>query len=264
MPIRELNGVSIHYVELGAGPPTLLLAGLGGKGSSWGSHQESFAESFRTIVPDHRGTGESSKPPDGYTITQHAADMAALLRALRATPAHIVGVSTGGAIAMAMALDHPETVRSLTLVASWGRSDDYLKHLFAMRKQVLLGLDQSVSIALTLHLLHSPRYLHENWPQILETERRLSSASIDVAISASRIDMVMSHDVLDRLRNIRVPTMIMVGEDDVLTPPHLSSELLEHMSGAEFHLIPQCGHSVHVEQPSLFMTHVTDFLRRAG
>jgi aminoacrylate hydrolase len=73
------------------------------------------------VLPDHRGTGKTTRATDGYTIAQHAADMAALLRHLELGPTHLVGSSTGGAIAQGMALDHARLVRSLTMSSSFAR-----------------------------------------------------------------------------------------------------------------------------------------------
>src|SRR3990172_4036519 len=122
MPTLKVNDIEIYYEEHGAGDPVILITGLGGVGASWGPPIPRFAKEFRTIVPDHRGTGRTTVSESGYTIAQHASDMADLLNSLKATPAHVVGASTGGAIGLRMALEHPDTVRSLVLVGTWGRT----------------------------------------------------------------------------------------------------------------------------------------------
>jgi aminoacrylate hydrolase len=98
MPRLNTHGISLYYELHGnpANPPVLLLTGL-------------------VIVPDHRGTGQSTHAADGYTTEQLADDMASLIEHLSLGPVHVVGSSTGGAIAQYMALNHSHTVRSLTL-----------------------------------------------------------------------------------------------------------------------------------------------------
>ncbi len=112
-----ING--IHVQTEGAGDPVVLLAGLSGNGSGWGDQIGRFATDHLTIVPDHPGVGDSA-PVDEISIGQHATAIAGALRYIGCGPAHLVGSSTGGAIAMVMALDHPDVVRTLSLVSSWG------------------------------------------------------------------------------------------------------------------------------------------------
>src|SRR3990172_13244429 len=104
MPTLKVNDIEIYYEEHGAGAPVILITGLGGVGASWGPQIPRFAKEFRTIVPDHRGTGRTTVSEGGYTIAQHASDMADLLRSLKAAPAHVVGASTGGGIGQLLAI----------------------------------------------------------------------------------------------------------------------------------------------------------------
>src|SRR5205823_5456796 len=122
---------SIHYETMGSGSPVLLLAGLGGVGRSWGPQVELFARNHLVILPDHRGTGQSTMTTQGQTIEQHAVDMAALIRQVGAGPVHVVGSSTGGAIAQVLALDHAELVKSAAITSSWARIDAYFRAQFA-------------------------------------------------------------------------------------------------------------------------------------
>jgi aminoacrylate hydrolase len=263
MPTIPVNDIEMYYEERGAGAPVMLITGLGGVGASWGPQIPMFAGAFRTIVPDHRGTGRTSAPATGYTLTQHARDMADLLRRLKATPAHIVGSSTGGAIGMLMALEHPDTVRSLSLVATWGRSDAYFRRLFEVRKRTLQELGHAAAVELTMLLLYSPAYLRANWEQIQAAERQLKANPPNLMAAAARIDMIVAHDALDRLKEIRQPTSIVVGEMDAITPTYFSHELKRHMPHAELHVIPGAGHLVQLEKPDAFFQTVRGFIDKA-
>jgi aminoacrylate hydrolase len=263
MPTMAVNDIRMHYDEQGAGAPVMLITGLGGVGSSWGPQIPRFGREFRTIVPDHRGTGRTSVPATGYTIEQHASDMAALLRALTATPAHIVGSSTGGAIGMLMALQHPDTVASLSLVSTWGRTDAYFRRMFEVRKRVLQQLGYEAYVELTLLLLYSPAYLRAHWDAVAEMERQLAASPPDLAAAAARIDMIIAHDALDRLKDVRQPASIVVGDQDVITPPYFSQELKRHLPHAELQMIPGAGHLVQLEAPDLFFEVVRGFIARA-
>src|ERR1700733_8241323 len=127
MATLQTQGISLYYETHGnrGNPPLLLIAGLGGAGSSWGSHVARFARDYFVVLPDHRGTGRSTHTMEGLTVAQHARDMAALLEHLDLAPAHVAGTSTGGAIAQLMALDHGRLVRSVVMTSSFARPDSY-------------------------------------------------------------------------------------------------------------------------------------------
>ncbi len=263
MPNMTVNDLEMYYEEHGAGDPVILITGLGGVGVSWGPQIPLFAKEFRTIVPDHRGTGRSSAPESGYTITQHASDMAELLRALKATPAHIVGSSTGGAIGQVMALEHPDTVRSLSLVSTWGRTDNYFRRLFNLRKRALLELGYSDALELANLFLFAPSFLREHWDDIVKAEEGLKGNPPDIPVAVKRIDMIIAHDALDRVKDIQQPTSIVVGSLDVVTPQYFSEELKGHIPQAELRVIQDAGHFVFLEKAELFHQTVRDFIRRA-
>lgn len=115
----------------------LLIEGLGGVHTSWGSQIKLFSQKYHVILSDQRGTGQSTHAQNGYTTEQLAADMACLVEHLDLGAVHVVGVSTGGAIGQYLALNHPEWVRSLTMSGSFARLDDYMHREFKLRRKVL-------------------------------------------------------------------------------------------------------------------------------
>ena len=108
MSTLNVQGASLYYELSGdpANPPVPLVAGLGGTSKSWSTQTGRFAKDHYVILPDHRGTGQSSRTLEGHTTKQLAADMAALIEHLGVGPVHVIGSSTGGTIAQYMALDH--------------------------------------------------------------------------------------------------------------------------------------------------------------
>ena len=264
MPTVKVNDIEMYYEEQGVGDPLIMIPGLSGTGAGWGAQIPLFAKEFRTITVDHRGAGRSSAPETGYTIAQHASDMAGLLRALKAAPAHIFGASTGGAIGQVMALEHPETVRSLVLVGTWGRTDVYFRRLFETRKRVLQQLGHAAAVELAMLMLYSPAYLRAHWDEVQQLERQAKANPPDVRIAAKRIDMIIAHDALDRLKSIRQPTCIVVGDGDMVTPPYFSEELQRHIPQAELHVIPGTGHFAYLEKPDLFFKPVREFIRKTS
>ena len=118
MPRATVNGVSLYYDEWGAGHPLLLLMGFGDGLHAWANQIPAFAERFRTVALDHRGSGESEAPRGGYAIPQFADDAVGLLDRLGVERAHVLGYSMGGRVGLEMAARHPGRVSALVLAAS--------------------------------------------------------------------------------------------------------------------------------------------------
>jgi aminoacrylate hydrolase len=260
MPTISVNGIEIAYEDAGAGAPVMLLTGLAGAGRAWGAHRERFAAEFRTVTPDHRGTGGSTRAATGYTIGEHARDMADLLRSLDTGPAHLVGSSTGGAIAQVMALDHPDVVRSISLVSSWAGPDPFFDREFASRKQVLATLGGAAYLKASALFLFAPSFTSRH-PDVVDAWiEKASQGGFDEEIMTKRIDMIVAHDERSRLGTIDVPTLVVVGEEDICTPPHLSRELAALIPDARFALLDG-GHLVYNEDPDGFFETVAGFIR---
>jgi aminoacrylate hydrolase len=253
------NIVGVHHEIHGNGDPVMLLAGLSGVGRGWGDQMDRFASEFTTIVPDHPGTGASAPPVGKWTIEGHAAALADMVRSIRCGPVHVVGSSTGGAIAQVMALDHREVVRSIVLVSSWARADDFFRHQFAVRKDVLLRQGSDAYAQASALFLFSPRHFRDHYERIDAWCRQASST--DPATMSARIDMILAHDQLDRLGAIDVPAMVLVGSDDVCTPPYFSEELAAAIPGA-FLTVLTGGHLIYKEDPGGFHRVVADFVHR--
>lgn len=231
-----------------------------GVGRGWGPQISLFARDFLTIVPDQRGAGLSSRPETGYTIAEHAADMAGLLRDLGCGPAHLVGSSTGGAIAQVMALDHPDVVRTATIMGSWAAPDDFFRHQFETRKQILLESGLRVYVEASALFLFSPQYFRDHYDEVRRYCDLGASGASDPQIMVKRIDMILQADQKARLREITQPVLVVVGRYDSCTPPYLSEELVRLIPGAELAVL-EGGHLVYWEDPAGFYERVAGFLR---
>lgn len=258
MPSVQVAGVELAYTRQGSGVPVVLITGLSGRGREWGPHVDLFAEDFDVTVPDHPGCGESSAPEE-VTLAHHTEAIAGLLRQLALDPAHIVGSSTGGAIAQLLALDHPDVVRSISLVSSWARPDDFFRHQFAARKEVLERLGSRSYATVSGLFLFSPVFFRDHYSEVKRWHEAASQG--DPKVMAARIDMILQHDVHDRLPLIDTPTLVLVGSTDVCTPPHLSAELAQAIPGAEM-VVMDGGHLIYKESVDEFHRVVTEFLTR--
>jgi aminoacrylate hydrolase len=264
MPKLETQGIALHYETFGdrRKPPLMLIAGLGGVGAGWGPQIERFAADHFVVLPDHRGTGQTTRAADGYSIAQHAADMASLIASLDIGPAHIVGSSTGGAIAQLIALDHAGCVRSVTMASSFARPDDVMRRQFALRRKVAAAGDMQTAFSCAALFLFSPRYASENPQRVAAWVERAAAQPGEPEIAVKRIDMIMAHDALARLGDIRQPVLVVCGSDDFCTPLHMSKEIARAIPGAELKVLPGAGHFVYLEQEHRFFDTVRAFVGR--
>ena len=261
MATFETQGISLYYEVHGTrgNPPLMLVSGLGGAGTSWSPHVQRFAADYFVVVPDQRGTGRTTRSEGGYTIPQIATDMGSLLRHLDVGPAHVVGTSTGGAIAQAMALDHPDVVRSIVLASSFAKPDAWLLREFELRRRLLAEGDPHAVYSCYALFLFSPRYTRENPEKVRAWIDRCAGHPLEREVSLKRIDMIMAHDALARLGDIRKPTLVIGGDHDFCTPPHLSDELARGIGGAE-RVSLAGGHMIHDEDEHGFFDAVCAFL----
>jgi aminoacrylate hydrolase len=262
MAALETQGISLHYELFGdnSKPPVMLIAGLGGAGASFGPQIQRFAKNHFVVLPDHRGTGQSTRAKDGYTIAQHATDMASLIEHLGVGPTHLVGSSTGGAIAQLMALDHAAHVRSITMSSSYARPDAYTRREFAVRRKAVEQFDPKMIFDLYSLFLFSPDFAHRKPQYVQDWIDRVAARPPDKEIALKRIDMVMAHDALERLGGIAQPTLIICGDHDFCTPLHLSQEMANAMPHARFEILKGGGHMIHDELGDLYFKIVSDFI----
>jgi aminoacrylate hydrolase len=261
MPTVSIGDADIYYEEQGAGPPLMLVPGLAGRGSFWISQVPDFSRDFRTVVHDHRGAGRSTHSRITYSIEQMADDTLRLMDALGIEAAHFVGHSTGGAIGQLIATEHPERLRCLVLSATWAGPDPYFRRLFESRKQTLL--DSGVEAYLKASALSqtTPRWVSDNDEFLTEFHAATAADYSPIEVVASRIDAIVRHDHRHRLRQIRLPTLVIVARDDMITPPFYSEELAAAIPGATLVLLEGGGHFSPAIESSAYNAAVGGFLR---
>jgi len=242
MPKLSIGDAEIYYEEAGAGEPLLLVPGLSGQGSFWSAQVEAFKRDFRVIVHDHRGAGRSTHSAIKYSVEQMADDVLRLMDALGIDAAHLVGHSTGGAIGQVIALDQPRRLRSLVLSATWAGPDPYFRRLFECRKEVLLTQGLEAYLRASVLVLAPPDWVSRNDAAIAELHRAQAAAWPPREIVASRIDAIVAFDRRARLGAIRVPTLVVVAQDDMVTPKFYSDELARAIPGARYVVLEGGGH----------------------
>jgi len=261
MPRVAVNGVGFRVEDVGAGPPLLLIMGLGASLETWVLQRDAFAARHRVILFDNRGAGESDSPPGPWTVPAMAADAVGLMDALGVARAHVLGVSMGGMIAQEMAIRHPSRIARMVLAVSFARPDPVRRAFLLHRRWArALGADPVQESVAALPWLVSPRVLND--PQRLGQIMALVAGMPMMAADAygSQIDAILEHDTLSRLHQVQAPTLVLAAAEDVLTPVALSREIAAAIPGARLQVLPHGNHAVQIEQPEAFNAAVLDFL----
>ena len=165
-----------------------------------------------------------------------------LMDALGIDTAHVVGHSTGGAIGQAIATDHPERLRSLVLSATWAGPDPFFRRVFESRRQVLLDSGVEAYLRASVLFQATPRWVSDNDEFITDIHRVTAASSAPVEVLVSRIDAILRHDRRRRLLEMRVPALVIVAQDDMITPRFYSEELAARIPGAKLVVLETGGH----------------------
>jgi 3-oxoadipate enol-lactonase len=261
MPRLRANNVHLNYVEAGQGePPLVLLHGVGGSHEMWQPVLPALSASRRVLAGDHRGHGGSDKPGGPYTVRLLADDWRAALGALGVQRADLLGLSLGGAVAMRLAADHPERVRKLVLVDTWGFPHPDFVGMMRERLALLERGDLRAYADAAIPQVYSDGYVREH-PEAIEAYRA-RVARAEVASLRSAVGACVAHDMRGDLARVAAPTLVLVGRQDRLTPPYHSEYLARAIAGASLAVVDGCAHFPHLEAPETFLRMVGAFLQK--
>ncbi|TFH14749.1 MAG: alpha/beta fold hydrolase, partial [Acidimicrobiales bacterium] len=266
--IRSSDGTRIHYQVTGrpGGPPILFIQGLGADKNGWNLQRLATAPRYRAVALDNRGAGRSDKPHGTYTLEQMADDAVAVLDDAGVDTAHVVGASMGGAISQIVAVKYPERTRSLTLACTAGRNHPWREELLTSWRDAALERGIGSMGHEAARWVIGPRSFRRLLPAIgwlgpLAPARpaHAFAAQCDAILAAGELHQ----DLIDRLPDIAVPTLVMVGNQDILTPRGDSEDLADTIPTAELVVISGAAHGFMVEHASTFNRVLLEFLGRA-
>ena len=257
MSTLDLGDVRLAYSVEGEGAPVLLLHGHGGWRDCWELQVAALAPRYRTLRMDLRGHGESSKPAGPYTMSQLAADAAAVLRHAAGAPSHVLGHSLGGAVALQLALDAPELVRSLVIInsqACLARPRGIARMATAGSTLVprLLGFRLHARAIAAGYL--PGRHLAGRRAQLIEAWSRNDLAGYLAAASAT-----VDFDVRARLGEISVPVLVAGSDRDVL-PWEAKRALASGVKRGRLVRISGSRHIALWDQPAALNREILEFL----
>ena len=255
-----MPGHGLHVEEHGSGETLLLHQGLGQGSWAWRYQVPVFAQRFRTIVFDTRGTGRSQVPAEPYGIEELAADAALILDG---RPAHVIGFSMGGYVALTLALTRPELVRSLVLAGTGAGGPGRVPRPAHVREafEAALRLPPEEQRRATL-----PYTLSAGWPEANpERFEEIVTATLEYPTPMKTIETHMAacyafYDEGVEVERIAAPALVVHGAEDVIVPPENGRILARRLPNARHVELEGRGHNVVLEDPETFNELVLDFL----
>jgi pimeloyl-ACP methyl ester carboxylesterase len=254
-----IGNLRIAYQQAGEGPPLVLLHGILDDSRIWRRQLEALADGFTVLAWDAPGCGQSSDPPEGFTLHDYAECLTQWLAEIGVERPHILGLSWGGTLALEVYRDHPDLPASLLLVATYaGLAGSLPPDVYAARMQSFLREAEA-----------SPEQFVPGWIPDLLTESAPHGAAGEVIAIMSDFHPVgyrtmalgsMDADLRDVLPQIRAPTLLLWGDADKRSPVAIAEQFHEAIPASKLVLLPGASHLVNVDAPDRFNVEVRAFL----
>jgi len=255
----EVNGLRIAYQRAGKGPPLVLLHGILGDSRDWRPQLEALQDAFDVIAWDAPGCGQSSDPEEDASASDYADWLAGLMDALGVTPAHIAGLSWGGTLALAFYRRRPGSVRSLILADTYaGWKGSLPPEIVAERLATVLRESRMAPEAFVPGWI--PGLVTGDAPQMLRDEITRVMSDFHPAGYRAMALAFAGEDLRPVLPEIRVPALLIWGQDDRRSPVSVGRRMRDSIPGAGLAVIPGAGHMSNLEQPGQFNAEVRKFL----
>jgi 3-oxoadipate enol-lactonase len=247
MPTAHINGIALYYEVYGDDPAVVFAHGAGGNHLSWWQQVPVFAQQFRCITFDHRGFGQSPDVPDGPGTRAFVDDLRGLLDHLQIERAALVAQSMGGRTCLGFTLAYPERVSGLVLADTTGGFSE------PRMAQLRAEGEKKLSVENPPPRTYARRFLEEQ-PQraFLYEQIRL--------LNPPRSETPVPGLTQEQLQDLRTPTLLIVGEHDIIAPPAMIKMFQSYIPHARLEEVAGSGHSVYFEKPEAFNRAVLAFL----
>ncbi len=253
---RSPGGISgdrrakLFFESSGDGPPVLLVMGLGMNATGWWRTIPVLA-GFRVIAFDNRGVGRSERTPGPYTVAEMADDAVSVLDAAGVDRAHVYGISLGGMIAQEVALRHPSRVDALVLGATTPGGDAHVPAgedvVAFVRLRAQMTAEHAVWASVPIN--YAERTRREGGDRIAEDVAQRLRYPVEAEYYSAQLAAANGHDA--RVEDIRAPTLVVHGEEDVLIPPANGERLAAAIPGAELRTWPGAAHLYFTDEPEV-------------
>jgi 3-oxoadipate enol-lactonase len=263
---RATDGIQLHYEVHGRAnnPVVLLIQGLGADKHGWDMQRYVLATRYRVIAFDNRGAGRSDKPFGTYSLEQMAEDAMSVLDHAGVERAHIVGASMGGAITQIIGLRHPHRTLSLTLACTACRNHAWRRELLGSWATTAAERGMGALSREAARWVIGPRSFRRMLPLFGWLGPLAMGRPSHAFVAQARAILAVPDEMADELGAIAVPTLVVVGNQDILTPRGDSEELAERIPTAELVVISGAAHGLMIEHATTFNAVLFEFLDRVS
>jgi 3-oxoadipate enol-lactonase len=265
VPHVQANNIEVYYEVQGEGEPLVLIPYLAADQACYAFQVADYAKRFTCYTVDLRGAGLSGKPEGTYSTELFADDVAAFMRAVGLTNAHVSGLSLGAATGMWLAAKYPSLVKSLSLHSGWTATDPYLRVVVQGWQTMAKALGNTTDMVIQgiFPWCFTPE-LYAAKPEYIDSladfVRSRPMPPVDAFLRQS--DAVLAHDVTGALSLIQAPTQITFGQFDAVTSVRFAGPLTEAIAGSELVIFEGCAHAPIYENVAEFNARTIDFLTR--
>ncbi len=264
MPKVKVNDINMYYEIHGEGFPFLMIRGLSSDVYRWPlSLVKEISKHLKVVLFDNRGAGRTDKPDIEYSIKMMANDTVGLMNHLNIEDAHILGYSMGGSIAQEIVLNYPEKVKKLILCStgcggpkSVPASEEIRKRLASSRE----GLSDEEILRNSISIYFTESFIQNNPDKVEEYIRRSLLAPIPPYAYRRQLMAAFNFNSYDRLKNIKTPTLVLSGKEDILVPHENSILLAEQIPKAKLILLNNLGHGLFTPDPLRISKIILEFL----
>jgi len=262
MPRIKVTDIEMNYVCLGEGDPVVLVTGYGADLFQWALQAPELSQKYTVYMIDNRGVGLTDKPDGPYTVKMMADDVAGFFDAVGIEKAHLVGHSMGGMISQRFALDYPEKLKSLTLASTTCRVPQGAELMLMLWTDILEKLGNEAFVNNVIGWCFTFDYVDKEYDSLMMMKQAMLEHLDEMPLLPgpfrSQCGAVTGFDVSEEIKNINVPTMVLVGKNDILTPPAFSEEIAGRIPGSFLNIIER-GHAYNQEVPVAFNQALMEF-----
>lgn len=262
MPKAQVNGINLYYELHGPedGEVLVLSNGIMMSTASWAYQTPILSQHMRVLLYDCRGMWQSDHPEGPYSMEQHVEDLAGLLKALDIPKAHIGGISYGSEISMLFAIMHPELTKSLIVMDGVSEIHPLLKGQTYPWLMAAERHDAEMLLRTSYHMNFAEEWINSHQEFIESSVSRYDA--IDMDAFAELMKAFFALDITDQLSQINVPSLIIVGEKDLIKGRDYAEVIAEKIENAELIIIPGAGHAVCLEKPAEVNTLLIGFISK--
>lgn len=256
------NGININYTFDGPenAPFVTMSNSLASNLSMWDPQISALVRRYRVLRYDTRGHGQTDAPQGPYSLDDLTEDVRALLQALGIRKTHFVGLSMGGMIGQILGLKYPDLLQSLVLCDTMSRVPPDAKPMWEERIHTAETRGMEPTVETTIGRWFTEPF-RERRPDVIDKVRTMIRTTPPQGY-AGCCHAIAGLNLTDRLQDITVPTLIIVGEDDPGTPVAASRVIHEHIKGSELVILKSAAHLSNMEQPEAFNQALTPFLAK--